>query len=117
MTEPFAQILFVGLPVTDLDASIAWSEKLFGHPADVIVHDDEVMWQVGATSWIYVVRDPRRAGNGLAMLAVADLDTTLAGIARRGLAPGSVEVVAGADTKASFFDPDANTVAIAQLTP
>jgi catechol 2,3-dioxygenase-like lactoylglutathione lyase family enzyme len=108
------RIAFTGVPVTDLATGRDYFERLFGRTADVEVAEDEVMWRVAETAWLYVVVDSARAGNGLVALSVADLDATLAELADRGIRPAKVEAVGGG-RKATVFDPDENTVAIIEV--
>jgi hypothetical protein len=44
-------LLFAGVAVADLDAAKAWYGRLFGRFADVLVSDDEVMWQAAGSGW------------------------------------------------------------------
>ena len=37
--------VFAGIPVADYDAALAWYERLLGRLPDVIVKENEVMWQ------------------------------------------------------------------------
>jgi catechol 2,3-dioxygenase-like lactoylglutathione lyase family enzyme len=102
---------FTGVPVTSLDAGRDFFERLFGRPADVEVAVDEVMWRLAESAWLYVVVDVTRAGHGLVALSVADLESTLAELAHRGIGPERMEEVGGG-RKATVRDPDGNTVAI-----
>lgn len=107
-------IAFTGIPVRDLTPGRDFFERLFGRSADVEVAEDEVMWRVAETAWLYVVVDAARAGNGLVALSVADLEATLAELSGRGIIPARVEAVGGG-RKATMFDPDGNSVAILQV--
>lgn len=102
---------FAGVPIRDLDAAIAWYERLAGRPFDFQPNDDEVVWRV-AGGWIYVVRDAPRAGNALLTLLVDDLDAEVAALAARGLEPAHREDVPV--RKARFEDPDGNWVTLGQ---
>ncbi len=104
-------VVFTGVPVRRLDAGRDFFERLFGRPADVEVADDEVMWRVAETAWLYVVVDVARAGHGLVALSVADLDAALDELAHRGIRPDRMEEVGGG-RKAVLLDPDGNTVAV-----
>jgi hypothetical protein len=103
--------------VTRLEAAVAWWERLFGRPADIIVNSDEVMWRLSDSAWLYLVRDGRRAGRGLAALSVPDLDKALAEAAGRGIERPAVKPEGDAALKASLTDPDGNTVHVIQVTP
>ncbi len=83
--------VFAGIPVTDLEAGLAWWEQLLGRAPDMYPNDDEACWQLTDSGWIYVVRDAERAGNGLLTVLVDDLEAELAGIAARGIAVGEVD--------------------------
>jgi predicted enzyme related to lactoylglutathione lyase len=105
--------VFAGIPVRDLHVGLAWWELLLGRPPDMHPNDDEACWQLTESGWIYVVRDPERAGNGLLTVLVEDLDAELAGIAARGIAIGEVTEIPGV-RRTELTDPDGNRVQFAQ---
>jgi len=109
------EIAFTGVPVSELAAGLDFYGRLFGRPADVVVTDDEVMWRLAESAWLYVVVDAGRAGNALATLSVGDLDATVAELGERGISPASMEVIDGAGHKATVLDPDGNSVAIVEV--
>jgi predicted enzyme related to lactoylglutathione lyase len=109
-------VLFAGVSVTDLETALEWYQLLLGRPCDIIVNDDEVMWRVADSGWVYVVIDRQRAGKALVALAVADLDATLAEIADRGLRSSPIEIVGDGGRKATFSDPDGNLIAYIEVT-
>jgi catechol 2,3-dioxygenase-like lactoylglutathione lyase family enzyme len=102
--------VFAGVPVADYDAALAWYERLLGRPPDVIVKENEAMWQIAETGWIYVVGDIDRAGNALLTLLVDDLEDHVAEFAERGLATGAIDTVPGVVRKAVMIDPDGNMI-------
>ncbi len=112
-----AQVLFVGVAITDLDLVRPWYERLFGRPADIIPNENEVMWRAAADAgWLYlVVVDEQRAGRSLAALSVADLDAELGVLHDRGIEPEVVEQVGDSARKATFRDPDGNIVALIEV--
>jgi catechol 2,3-dioxygenase-like lactoylglutathione lyase family enzyme len=110
------EVAFIGVPVTDLAAGQDFFERLLGSPPDVLVKEDEVMWRVAEAAWLYVVVDPPRAGNSLAALSVGDLDATLAELAARGINPTKVEQVGDDARKATFLDPDGNSIAVIEVS-
>ena len=114
MTTVAAELAFVGLAVRDLARAQTFYETLLGRPPDVLVHDQEVMWRVAETAWLFVRVEPERAGGGIVMLAVANLAAALDALEHRGLTPPVVETVAG-NLKATLLDPDGNEVSFAQL--
>jgi len=108
-------VLFAGIAVSDLDASVGWYEQLLGRPADILVNPDEVMWRIGDAAWLYLVRDAHRAGHGLAAFAVPDLEAAIAEIARRGLVTERIEIVGTAGRKAPLVDLDGNTISLIEV--
>lgn len=108
-------MLFAGIPVTDLQTAGPWYERLLGRPADVVVHQSEVMWQLAPGGWLYVVANPGRAGRSLASIAVADLEAALEAIAGRGIPRPDIEVVSDAGRKATVTDPDGNEVSLLEV--
>jgi catechol 2,3-dioxygenase-like lactoylglutathione lyase family enzyme len=102
--------VFAGVAVTDYEPALDWYERLLGRPPDVIPKDDEAVWQLTSSALLYIVADSARAGTGLVTLAVDDLDAHLAGLARRGLAPGQIDTGTAAGRKAVVSDPDGNTI-------
>jgi predicted enzyme related to lactoylglutathione lyase len=108
-------VLFAGISVGEFEGAAKWYERLLGRPADIVAHDTQVMWRIAGQAWLYIVAEPARAGYAVAGIAVSDLDETLAQIERRGLAPQSTETVGDAGRKASFVDPDGNTISFLQV--
>ena len=107
--------MFTGVPVSDLAAGRTFFEGLFGHPPDIVPNDDEVMWRLTETAWLYLVVDPAHAGHAVATLSGGDLDSTLSELAERGVGCGPVEVVGTAGRKATLRDPDGNGVALVEV--
>jgi catechol 2,3-dioxygenase-like lactoylglutathione lyase family enzyme len=103
--------VFAGVPVADFPAAIAWYERLFGRPADVVAHATESLWQGVGDGWIYVIGDAERAGGAIVTFLVDDLDATVAELAQRGLTPDELETK---PPKAVFADPDGNRIAFAR---
>jgi catechol 2,3-dioxygenase-like lactoylglutathione lyase family enzyme len=64
MVEPVT-VLFGGIPVRDYEAAERWYEGLLGRAPDMRPKEGEVCWKLADDAWIYVVRDPERAGNAL----------------------------------------------------
>jgi glyoxylase I family protein len=109
------EVGFTGVPVSALAGGRDFFERLFGRPADVVASEDEVLWRVADSAWLYVKLDPLRAGNALAALAVADLDAALADLDGRGIRPTVVEQLE-AGRNATLHDPDGNTVALIEVS-
>ena len=113
-----AEVLFAGLAVADLDAALAWYERLFGRAPDLVPNDTEAAWQLAAPGgWIYVVLDPERGGRGIVTLIVAGLDAICDELRERGVVPGPIEPLGTAGRKALVTDPEGNTIGLAELTP
>lgn len=108
-------VAFTGVPVSDIEKATDFFERLLGRPGDIVVAADEVMWHLADAAWMYVVVDARRAGHGLAALAVTDLGATLAELGSRGVRAEVVEDVEGAGRKATLHDPDGNAVALIEV--
>jgi hypothetical protein len=106
--------IFAGIATTDHEAAFGFYERVLGKPPDMLPTDGEAVWQVAGAGWIYVVADPARAGRGLLTLMVDDLETHVAGLRGRGLAPGAIETVPGLFSKAELTDLDGNRVTFAQ---
>ena len=109
------QVLFAGVPVRDLAAAVDWYGRLLGRPPDIPVNPDEVMWRAVGDGWVYLLREPDRAGRALVTLAVADLDATLGELRSRGLSPGAPRPVGDAGRKSVMTDADGNVVNLIQV--
>ncbi|MDQ6775875.1 MAG: VOC family protein [Actinomycetota bacterium] len=108
------QYLLAGLAVARLDPALAWYERFFGRPPDVVPNETEAMWEVTDTGWVYVVADEARAGRGLMTVMVEDLDEQLAALEERGIAAGPVETAPGLFRKTIIEDPEGNVIQLGQ---
>jgi predicted enzyme related to lactoylglutathione lyase len=108
-------LLFSGVATANLSSALPWFEALLGGQADVIVTDDEVMWQVCDGGWLFLIQDPIRAGSALVTIAVSDLDQTLTEIAGRGIDNPSIETIPEAGRKTPLVDPEGNMVTFIQV--
>ncbi|KXK59760.1 glyoxalase [Micromonospora rosaria] len=107
---PAAQDLFAGIPVAHFDRSLAWYRQFFGVEPSFYPHDVEAVWAVGEHSYVYIEHVPDRAGRSMMMIMATDLDTTVAGLARRGLEPHRIENYEGGMRKLVYVDPDGNEI-------
>lgn len=100
--------LFAGLIVSDLDAAVAWYERLLG--ADVSFRPDhtEAVWQLDDHRFIYLKTGQGTPGGGLATILVEDLDKFIADAAARGVDPDDREDYGEGVVKLVFHDPDGN---------
>lgn len=108
---PILRVLAV-VPVADMDASVAWYERLFGRPADAKPMPTLADWHVTDSAWVQVFHDPDHAGSTLVNLAVADLDSLLTELAERGIVGGEVTTASKAGKLATIVDPDRNTITL-----
>ncbi len=108
-------VLFVGIPVANFKAAVDWYAGLLGRPADIVVHESEVMWRLADAAWMYVLHDPDRAGHAIVTIAVADLDAAILDIESRGLVSPPIEIMPGAGRKASFADLEGNHIAFIEV--
>ena len=106
--------VFAGIPVADLASGLAWYERLLGRPPDMRPHDQEACWQLTESAWVYVVRDPERAGKALLTLLVDDIDAQLAELAERGIEAGAVEELPGRVRRTTITDPEGNSIQFGQ---
>jgi hypothetical protein len=105
-----ALYLFAGIPVSDFGAALPWYEKLLGSAPSFFPHDTEAVWQLAEHRSVYIVQRPEHAGHSMHTVLVDDLDTLVAGIARRGLAPAQRETYANGVRKITYVDPDGNEI-------
>jgi hypothetical protein len=108
-------VAFTGIAVTSLAAARDPYSRLFGRDADIVASDQEVMWRLTDSAWLYVVVDAHRAGRSLVTMAVSDLDVVVAELESRGVDAGPIEVIPDAGRKATWRDPDGNTVAFVEV--
>lgn len=109
------ELLFAGVAVGAFPDAVEWYGRLFGRAADVVVTDQEVMWRVAETGWLYVIEDPGRAGRSLVTISVSDLDEAVADLEARGISSGPIETVGDAGRKATVTDPEGNSIALIQV--
>jgi glyoxylase I family protein len=105
----FEHVLAV-VPVSDLDVSRAWYEKLFGRPADNKPMPVLVEWQVVPGGWVQVFVDEERAGSGLVNFAVDDLEAHVEEALAWGLEPGAIEDANKGVRLSTVTDPDGNVI-------
>jgi predicted enzyme related to lactoylglutathione lyase len=106
--------VFAGIAVADYDSALAWYKRFFGRSPDVIVTENEAMWQVAETGWVYVVGDTNRAGKALLTLLVDDLEEHVAELGQRGLETSAIETAPGLYRKAVITDPEGNMISFGE---
>jgi predicted enzyme related to lactoylglutathione lyase len=105
-----AVYLFAGIPVNDYAAALAWYEKLLGSRPSFFPHDTEAVWELAEHRSLFIVQRPEHAGHAIHTIIVDDLDTLVAEIAQRGLAPAKQETYSDGVRKTSYVDPDGNEI-------
>lgn len=108
-------VLFAGIPVTELEPALDWYVRLLGRPPDMTPNESERTWQLTDDGWIYVVEDRERAGNGLATLIVDDLDARVAQLNERGIETGQVEQLNDNTRTLMLADPDGNRIQLGEV--
>lgn len=108
-------MLFAGTAVGDFDVAVAWYTAVLGRAADVPVTEGEVMWRFSDSAFLYLVREPERAGGGLLTLSVADLELAIAEVAARGVDGAPIEQVGDAGRRVVYVDPDGNKLALVEV--
>jgi predicted enzyme related to lactoylglutathione lyase len=107
--------LFTAVPVRQYQAAVEWYTRLFGRAPDVIVKEDECMWQVAGNGWVYVVLDQGRAGNCKLTLLVGNLEEFIADLAARGIMINlEIEIEPGMFKRTEITDPDGNAIALGE---
>jgi len=102
--------LFAGIPVTDYAAALPWYERLFGGPPSFRPNDTEAVWTVAEHRHIYIAQQPERAGNGLVLSFVDDLEDRVAAIAGRGIETAQRETYGNGVTKVTYRDAEGNEI-------
>lgn len=106
--------MFGGVPAADLDAMVEWYGRLLGAEPDFWPNDNEAVWKVAESGWLYVVRDAERRGGALFTMLIDDLDATLAELSDRGIEAGEINEVPGKVRSAYVTDPEGNRIQFGQ---
>jgi predicted enzyme related to lactoylglutathione lyase len=105
---------FAGIAVSDFAPMVAWYERLLGREPDMRPHETEAAWQLTDGGWLYVVKDPERAGGALLTLLVEDLDDEVAEVAARDIEMEPIYTMPGKARKAEVDDPEGNRISLGQ---
>ena len=108
--------VFASIAVHDLDAAIAWYQKLLGRGPDSTPMPEVAEWSFSRGGWLQVYRaTDTRVGNGSCTFAVDDID----GMVRHAETMG-IDVSDRADgprvRTLMITDPDGNHLAFAQTS-
>jgi hypothetical protein len=109
------EVLFASVPVADLPTAMDWYQQLFGRPADLVPNESEAMWCVAGNGWLYVIKDPDRAGMTVVTISVDNLDQFVADLANRGIRSGPIDAVGDAGRKSNLVDADGNCISCIQV--
>ncbi|MCS0636248.1 VOC family protein [Streptomyces sp. LP05-1] len=99
-------------PVREIEAAVAFYERLLGRPADARPMAGLADWHLTPGGWLQVFQDPEHAGRTLLNLVVPDLDRALAELADRGITAGPVAPGKDRVRFAPVTDPDGNRVTL-----
>lgn len=99
-------------PVRNIEAAVAWYERLLGRPADLRPMPSLADWHLTGTGWLQVFEDPIHAGSTLLNLEVPALEKALSELTERGLTAGPVQTGGERTRFATLEDPDGNRVTL-----
>ncbi|MEO3811089.1 VOC family protein [Sphaerisporangium sp. B11E5] len=102
--------LFAGIPVSDYAEALEWYERLLGVPPAFFPHETEAVWELAEHRYVYVVRDPERAGCAVLTVFFENLDVVAAWVAEAGLEPAKRETYGNGVRKIIYRDPDGNEI-------
>jgi catechol 2,3-dioxygenase-like lactoylglutathione lyase family enzyme len=106
--------LIAGVPVSDLDAGLAWYTRFFGRDPDLRV-GDEILWDVDEHATLFIEPNAAQAGAGRITFAVTGLDELLARLRAAGISWGAVETYGNGVRHVMVPDPDGNAIAFAEV--
>ncbi|GGT88184.1 VOC family protein [Streptomyces violascens] len=107
----FTHVLAVA-PVTEMEVSMAWYERLLGRPPDKRPMPGLADWHIAPSGWVSVLRSPEHAGSTLLNLVVDDLDKAIADLAEWGITAGKIQPGSQNVRFAAVRDPDGNRVTL-----
>jgi predicted enzyme related to lactoylglutathione lyase len=104
--------LFAVSPVQDLAAALDWYARLFGRAADDRPIPNLAQWYLDGFGF-QVMREPKRAGRGMATLVVADIEAERERLAAVGI---TFEETQRGDfgAIAQLDDPEGNRIILAE---
>lgn len=107
--------VLAGVAVRDVDAAVAWYERLFGRGPDARPMDSLADYHFPSGGVIQLIADPERAGRSLLTLAVDDLARELSDLRARGVDVGDLDDTTSAKVLiATVTDPDGNAITLVQ---
>ena len=106
--------LIAGVPVTDLDASLAWYTRLFDRGPDMRA-GDELVWDVDEHASLFIEPNAEHAGAGRMTMVASGLDALLQRLTDAGIEHEPVETYSSGVRHVKVPDPDGNAIAFAEL--
>ena len=73
--------IFAGIAVSDFARALEWYRRLLGTEPAFFPNDVEAVWQLAEDRYVYIIRDPERAGGAVGMIWVDDPVAEVARIA------------------------------------
>ena len=113
MPEKFNDIAAV-IATRDYPTALTWYSRIIGRGPDLEPIDGVAEWQIAATAWLQLAKDPDRAGRTAVRIGVDDLDAQVAELEADGIATGELVVVADMVKVVDVADPDGNEVSFVQ---
>jgi catechol 2,3-dioxygenase-like lactoylglutathione lyase family enzyme len=101
---------FVGIPVKDYAAALAWYEKLIGYPPTFFPNDVEAVWELAEHRYLYIEHKPERAGHAMVTLFLENFDAIIPEISKRGIEPAKQETYDNGVRKTTYCDADGNEI-------
>jgi hypothetical protein len=105
--------IFAQLSCSNLSASIAWFEKLFGRAPDLRPMKGLAEWHHGESAGLQLFENAEHAGHGTLTLVVDDLESEHGRLASAGLRPSAIEP-ATFTSLVRLRDLDHNLIVLAQ---
>ena len=107
--------VFAGIPVTNLQVSLEWYQRLFGCAPSFCPNDREAVWAIGDQRWIYIIVEPERAGGSIQTIMCDGLEDAITEIEARGLRFSKDETPDDGVRKVIYYDPDGNEIGVGRI--
>ena len=103
------------LQVEDLDATVAWYERLIGRAPDRNPMEGCFEWQLADSGGLQIYRNPGAATTATIILGSDDVDAEVDRLRERGIDAETYDVPSGQFRLAQLADPAGNTVILSQV--
>lgn len=107
--------LFSGVPVTNLETSLQWYQRLLGCAPSFFPNDREAVWAIADHRWIYIIVEPERAGGSVLTIICDGLERLIDEIDGRGISFEKEEFPAENVRKVMYYDPDGNEIGFGRV--